>query len=255
MISLFKGVMEGGLAEAVSPPTCVICQNTLDNPLTLADILSLNPIKPPLFCQECLNSLIAIDLKTACKQCGRDMTIESAGQVDEEGFCGDCQSWHTYHDWQFTNQAFYRYNRVFKDWLVVLKGQGDIRGRHLFAKELKAVYRKHIEAIWVPMPSSSEKVANRGFNQTRLILEAADIPFQDLLMNEGSQGKQAYKNRHDRLQDRSKIKVKNDLENIDKNRPIILFDDVYTTGTTMFSAYKALELAGFSQVSGLTLAR
>lgn len=86
MISLFKGVMEGGLAEAVSPPTCVICQNTLDNPLTLADILSLSPIKPPLFCQECLNSLIAIDLKTACKQCGRDMTIESAGQVDKKVF-------------------------------------------------------------------------------------------------------------------------------------------------------------------------
>ena len=105
------------------------------------------------------------------------------------------------------------------------------------------------------MPSSSEKVANRGFNQTRLILEAAVIPFQDLLMSEGSGGKQAYKNRHDRLQDTSKIKVKKDLENIDKNRPIILFDDVYTTGTTMFSAYKALELAGFSQVSGLTLAR
>lgn len=91
MINLFRGVMEGGLAEAVSPSTCVICQNTLVNPLTLADILSLSPIKSPLFCQECMNSLIAIDLKTACKQCGRDMTIESAGQVDEEGFCGDCK--------------------------------------------------------------------------------------------------------------------------------------------------------------------
>lgn len=255
MISLFGGVMDGGLAEATGPSTCVICQNTLDNQLTLADILALSPIKSPLFCQECLNGLIAIDPKTTCKQCGRDMTIEAAGQVDKEGFCGDCQSWHTYHDWHFTNQAFYQYNGVFKDWLVVLKGQGDIRGRHLFAKELKAVYRKHMEAIWVPMPSSSEKVANRGFNQTRLILEAAVIPFQDLLMSEGSRGKQAYKNRHDRLQDTSKIKVKKDLENIDKNRPIILFDDVYTTGTSMFSAYMALELAGFSQVSGLTLAR
>ena len=83
MIRLFGGVMDGGLAKATGPSTCVICQNTLDNQLTLADILALSPIKPPLFCQECLNSLIAIDPKTTCKQCGRDMTIKSVGQVDK----------------------------------------------------------------------------------------------------------------------------------------------------------------------------
>lgn len=255
MISLFRGVMEGELAEAVSPPTCVICQNTLDNPLTLADILSLSPIKPPLFCRECLNSLIAIDLKTACKQCGRDMIIESAGQVNADGFCGDCQSWHRYHNWHFKNQAFYQYNKIFKDWLVVLKGQGDIRGRFLFAHELKSAYRKDQNAIWVPMPSSSEKVANRGFNQTALLLEAARIPYKDLLISEGSKGKQAYKNRQNRLRDLNKIRINPAISPLDQRRPIVLFDDVYTTGTTMFSAYKALELAGFSQISGLTLAR
>src|SRR5699024_3618293 len=157
MTNLFKTLMNDESTTTDTASACLICQNILDIHLTLSDILSLGRIQPTPFCQECLNSLIAIDLKTACKQCGRDMTIESAGQVDEEGFCGDCQSWHTYHDWQFTNQAFYQYNRVFKDWLVVLKGQGDIRGRFLFAKELKAVYRKHMEAIWVPMPRSEER--------------------------------------------------------------------------------------------------
>lgn len=105
------------------------------------------------------------------------------------------------------------------------------------------------------MPSSSEKVANRGFNQTALLLEAARIPYKDLLISEGNKGKQAYKNRQNRLRDLNKIRINPAIRPLDQRRPIVLFDDVYTTGTTMFSAYKALELAGFSQISGLTLAR
>lgn len=255
MTKSFLTFMTGGQQEIASAITCLICQNTIDSQLTLNNILSLGPIQPPLFCQACLDGLVPIDEKNVCLQCGRQIVLASEDAVNAEGFCGDCQSWHNYHDWHFTNQAFYQYNTVFKDWLVVLKGQGDIRGRHLFAKTLKGAYRKHKEAIWVPMPSSSGKVANRGFNQTSLLLEAAGIPYKDVLTSEGSQGKQAYKSRQDRLKDRDKIQLKMPLTELDKQQTIIIFDDVYTTGTTMFSAYKAFVLAGYTQIQGITLAR
>ena len=255
MTSLFKAFTNGEKTTTGTGATCLICQNNLDSHLNLSDILSLGPIQPALFCQECLSGLESIHPKNTCKQCGRSVKDEMAVEVNADSFCGDCQSWHSYHNWHFKNQAFYQYNRIFKDWLIVLKGQGDIRGRFLFANELKSAYRKDQNAIWVPMPSSSEKVANRGFNQTALLLEAAAIPYKDLLISEGNKGKQAYKNRQDRLRDLNKIRMNTAIGPLDQRRPIVLFDDVYTTGTTMFSAYKVLELAGFSQISGLTLAR
>ncbi|AMC01745.1 comF family protein [Aerococcus viridans] len=255
MTNLFKTLMNDESTTTDTASACLICQNILDIHLTLSDILSLGRIQPALFCQECLSGLETIPIKNTCKQCGRPVVEGMVVEVNAEGFCSDCQSWHRYHNWHFKNQAFYQYNRIFKDWLVVLKGQGDIRGRFLFAHEIRSAYRKDQNAIWVPMPSSSEKVANRGFNQTALLLEAARIPYKDLLISEGNKGKQAYKNRQNRLRDLNKIRINPAISPLDQRRPIVLFDDVYTTGTTMFSAYKALELAGFSQISGLTLAR
>ncbi|MEY8370344.1 ComF family protein [Aerococcaceae bacterium 50-4] len=255
MASLFKE-FEAASSDVLSQlSACLICQNAIDNQLTLADILAFRPIQPKLFCQACLIGLQAIDMKDSCQQCGRPLSGKIPVEVDMKGFCSDCQSWHTYHNWYFTNLAFYQYNTVFKDWLVVLKGQGDIRGRFLFANQLKDHYRRNADAIWVPMPTSNEKLANRGFNQTNLLLEAAGIPYLDILKSEGGKGKQAYKNRQDRLRDSGKITLAVAHENLDKSRSIILFDDVYTTGTTMFSAYKSLDEAGFKNIRGLTLAR
>lgn len=255
MASLFKG-FEAASSDVLSQlSACLICQNAIDNQLTLADILAFRPIQPRIFCQACLIGLQAIDLKDTCQQCGRQTSGKIPVELDTNGFCGDCQSWHIYHGWHFKNIAFYQYNSVFKDWLVVLKGQGDIRGRFLFANQLKDYYRRNADAIWVPMPTSSEKLMNRGFNQTNLLLEAAGIPYLDILKTEGGKGKQAYKNRQDRLRDSGKITLAVTHEDVDKSRPVILFDDVYTTGTTMFSAYKALDDAGFKNIRGLTLAR
>lgn len=255
MTNLFKALMHDERSATVTASTCLICQNTLDSHLTLSNILSLGPIQPALFCEECLSGLEKIHLKNTCHQCGRPVMAEMPVEVNADGFCSDCQSWHSYHNWYFKNQALYQYNKIFKDWLVVLKGQGDIRGRFLFADELMAAYRKEPNAIWVPMPSSSEKVANRGFNQTALLLEAARIPYKNLLLSKGNKEKQAYKNRQHRLLNLNKMSLNQAIGPLDHRKPIVLFDDVYTTGTTMFSAYKALELAGFSQISGLTLAR
>lgn len=231
--------------------TCLICQTALDTGITLNSLLSFKPLIAPLYCEDCLGQFEAITGLT-CQQCGRpvDDQIALVGDI-----CGDCQSWRHYHQWQFTNKALYQYNETFKQWLVVLKGQGDVRGRQLFISDLKKLYRRQPDAIWIPLPSTSEKVAKRGFNQTSLILEASAIPYSDLLEMSETVGKQAYKSRRDRLQDKDKIRVKASVSELDRKKKLILFDDVYTTGTTMFSAYKALEQAGFTDVSGCTLAR
>ncbi|RPA65470.1 ComF family protein [Aerococcus agrisoli] len=236
-------------------PACLICQESLPDTLTLRQVLSWSKIDQPLFCQSCLEGFCKIQGPT-CGQCGREMAEEDQEHWSD-GVCRDCQRWRHFHQWTFRHQASYHYNESFKQWLVVLKGQGDIRGRFLFKRDLQSVYRKHSDAVWVPMPSSSSKLTNKGFNQTALLLDAANIPYVDMLEMKPTTTKQVYKSRLDRLKDRDKIQVKADsgVELMDKQKNILLFDDVYTTGTTMFSAYKALRNEGFSHIGGFSLAR
>lgn len=235
------------------PATCLLCQNTLEDQITLIDILSFRRLVLPTFCQGCMHGFNKITGEV-CQQCGRPkVDFEADNQLSK--ICSDCQRWRHFHNWTFNNHALYHYNDTFSDWLIILKGQGDIRGRHLFNKDLQKMYQKYPQAIWVPLPSSSEKGKNWGFNQTSLLLASAQIPYLDLLESKGNGQKQAYKSRRDRLKDMNKIQLKTTTERLNKNQLIILFDDVYTTGTTMYAAFKALEAEGFEHIMGITLAR
>jgi len=127
-----------------------------------------------------------------------------------------------------------------------------------------------ISLLIVPIPISVRRRKERGYNQCELItdeLEQRDthkrfIVIQDLLIRTHHASRQTLKDRSERLQSSRGIFDVNEevLKHILNENPevqhipIVIIDDVITTGSTMKEAIDVLQKAGFAHVHGLSLA-
>lgn len=119
--------------------------------------------------------------------------------------------------------------------------------------------------IIVPVPLSKERLKERGFNQTVLIIKELEkinqkrkslnfIINMDILYKQKETEHQArIKDRTHRLENLKGTFVFNKKYNI-KNRNIILFDDIITTGATLSEARKVLKQAGARKIYAFTIA-
>ena len=112
--------------------------------------------------------------------------------------------------------------------------------KDILAQEMKQWSKTH---TIVPIPLSPQARKTRGFNQVEILLREANIPFQNCLTNTRSSEKQSSKTRIERLQ------AKQPFELLEKGihlneKPILIVDDVYTTGRTIYHAREMLETIG-----------
>ncbi|MFY2155821.1 ComF family protein [Cytobacillus firmus] len=103
----------------------------------------------------------------------------------------------------------------------------------------------------VPIPLSPERLYERGFNQSAALIREAGFTPKDLLQRIHSE-KQSKKSRLDRIHQNQVFEPLN--INI-KNKIILLVDDIYTTGSTLYHAARVLKNGGAASVFSLTLAR
>lgn len=239
---------------------CLICSNPIEQKLTFGDIFYWRPLPSNLICDHCSRAFEDLSAPT-CGQCGRSLATEpslisSPAIRRRDLLCIDCRKWQDDQAWYFTNQALFHYDRQFRQWLILLKGSGDLRLAGLFAQQLHEIKRRHRSACWVPIPSSAANFNQRGFHQTEVILKMSQVPFKSLLVYTANQGepKQALKSRQERMRRPNPFHIDEAFRN---NLPqqVILFDDVYTTGTTMHQAGVTLRAAGIETIRGVTLAR
>jgi len=122
-------------------------------------------------------------------------------------------------------------------------------------KEKKIAFPNN--SILVPIPLYWHRQNWRGFNQSEEIgkLIAAKLGWDfsnNLLVRKASKKPQASLKREER---KTNIKgVFKVSKGPDKNKPILLFDDVWTSGSTAKEAAKILKQAGAKRVNCLTLA-
>ncbi|MCC5896203.1 MAG: ComF family protein [Alkalibacterium sp.] len=147
---------------------------------------------------------------------------------------------HRYPDYKGNHHALYKYNTFAKEIIQQFKFMGDCDIANLFSQEIKSCFKKRKASdLIVPIPLSPDSYAVRGFNQTELLLEAADLPMSLLLENRYQTEKQSKKNREERLNSLQPFVIKEEYKRDIKGNNIILADDIYTTGRTM---YHAIEL-------------
>ncbi len=120
-------------------------------------------------------------------------------------------------------------------------------------------YTNFIDPIIVPIPSHKSKTKKKGFNQTVLILEElekiSDFECLEALIKIKKTKDQVGQKRDMRLFNiNDSFQIKEEFKDCIRNRNIIVFDDVITSGGTLNEAKRALKQAGARRVVGFTLA-
>jgi ComF family protein len=127
---------------------------------------------------------------------------------------------------------------------------------------LPTTYNQQLTTILVPVPLHWRRENWRGFNQSeevgKLIAKKIGWKFiPDFLVRKKATIPQAELNREERLENIRGIFSCNSRYSqlTTNNLQLVLFDDVWTTGSTLKEACKVLKRKGIEKVCGVTIAR
>ena len=104
--------------------------------------------------------------------------------------------------------------------------------------------------IFVPIPSSKNNISKRGFSHLNEILSSSKLKYVEALAsNEALSQKELSISNRVKNKD---IKLTTDASKL-KNKNIILFDDVYTSGNTFLSSLNEIKKISPRRVKGLII--
>ena len=231
---------------------CLYCFEEIKPEITW-ESLFLGPEERPL-CEDCSSKLERIEGEM-CRTCSRPFSglVESFKKGD---ICLDCFRWEESTDWRGVlekNISLFKYNDFLKEVMARYKYRGDYELVKIFVPDFKKALRPITYDCLVPIPLSTERLYERGFNQTEALIREAGEKFKSVLQRVHSE-KQAKKSRRERMESPNVFTMKSDIKEL-AGKTILLIDDIYTTGTTLRQAAAVLRQAGVKNVLSLTIAR
>ena len=149
--------------------------------------------------------------------------------------------------------AIYNYDDVIKKLIYTFKGCYDYELKDVFLTRflpyLRLVYKGYVV---VCAPSSQIDDEKRGFNHVKEIFKSLNLPILDVL-RKTKREKQSDKSSKDRLKV-EKIIEGFDLEKLN-NKKVLIVDDIYTTGATMFKIIQIVQSAHPKDIKVLVVAK
>ncbi|MGN1343517.1 MAG: ComF family protein [Traorella sp.] len=155
---------------------------------------------------------------------------------EDDVICGNCRHRLIKNDriYSYKNlriQAFYIYNDFLESLLFQYKEGRDIALKDIFLwKNKDKMNELFRQTTCVIMPSSIEKIQERGFHHLKEMLSICDIQIQECFIKNKN-----IKQSSQRAKNREKIHEIIELQT-PPNKPYYLFDDVITSGNTLLSA-------------------
>ncbi|MDD7692991.1 MAG: ComF family protein [Limosilactobacillus sp.] len=223
---------------------CLLCNARLPVRLSLGDLLALRPLERPVICEQCRAGFTRIDPARACSGCGRPQ--------EHPHLCRECKQWQRRYGWHLNHQALYTYNDAMKEYMQRYKFLGDYRLRQVFTVELQQRIRQLQADLVVPIPVTTTTMATRGFNQVQGLI--GDVTVAPLLRHRAvDKTAQSHKSRQQRLQTPQPF-ILSDPSTVHGKR-ILLVDDIYTTGRTLYHAAVLLKEAQCREIVSLSVAR
>lgn len=205
-------------------------------------------------CQACFQEFSSFDPAKRCPCC-------AGPKADTHSLCLECLKWQKTHaDWLTPHLALFAYNEKMKAYFHEFKFRGDRRLASCFSQVLYETLRPlHKDFYFVPIPVSTERKQERGFNQVEELLQAAELPMELCLEKIAGIGSdpQSTKNRSARLQSTNPFRLKSEYqkEDLEFKKNILLIDDLYTTGATLMHAKKCFPKGYVNGMRTFTLVR
>lgn len=225
-----------GVLRVVYPVHCPVCDEIVDEP-------------GEKVCAECLRK-IKLLTPPWCMRCGRKVQ-------DGEEYCRDCRGSRHVFD---RGRALYEYADAAAS-IYRFKYAGRREYADFFGEEIAEYLGDFIRQIQpdgiVPIPLHRRRYAKRGYNQAELLASETGrrlgIPVYPKMLvrvrNTVPQKKLNPQERQNNLKKAFNI-GRNDV----KLKVILVFDDIYTTGSTIDEAARALREAGAEKIYFITLA-
>ncbi|MCK1984990.1 MULTISPECIES: ComF family protein [Peribacillus] len=227
---------------------CLVCDEVMKRALTWRGLLK--QVESRAICAGCEGRLNRITGET-CTMCSREL-----GGVHITGaLCPDCSRWERNKEWRgylSKNISLFHYNEYLKDIIAKYKYRGDYALAEVFVPFLKEGLKDMEVDLVTVIPLSRERLRERGFNQAQALADLLGLQTVEILTRIHTE-KQSKKSRQERMSLPQVFQVmQSDLL---EHKSILIIDDIYTTGTTLRHAAKALIMAGAKEVSSITLAR
>ena len=197
------------------------------------------------------------------------------GKLNENFLCNKCYKI-LENDAKFNVEKFEKLKNEFDEHIYMFKYEGAIRRIILQYKfQEKSYLYKTIVNYWlnnkkmfeiiksydtiVPVPISKKRKKTRGYNQSYLIAKdianIVGIKLENkVLLKTKNIIEQSKLNKEDRLEN---IKGVYEIRNIKRvmNKKMLLFDDIYTTGSTANECCRILKKANPKKIGVLTIAK
>ena len=218
---------------------CLLCNDWIESLPKLRDLIMFNQRKE-YYCRSCKYQFKNLS-KERCQNCNKELYGDS---------CIDCKLWMK-KGYIPKHHAIYRYEENMKEYFSRYKFMGDYCLRKIFQQDIKNSLKPFLKKGYtiVPVPLSEERLAERGFNQVEGLIEG--IPYRDIFEKRDIE-KQSSKTREERLSQDNAFCLKEGINLPDK---IIIVDDIYTTGSTLYQMVQLLEGIGIKEVLTFSLAR
>lgn len=209
---------------------------------------NLKNILFPMTCGIC-GKIVSTPLCARCKQKIEGLSVANIINV---------------YNKSFSKQAYmFKYQGVIREKIINYKFNEQAYLNETFANiiiknEKVCRFIKNYDII-IPVPIHRKRYKERGYNQTELIIRKVakmlGISLEiDVLIKVVNNKKQSELNKNEREQNIKNVYIVQNEQKI-RNKAILIFDDIYTTGNTVNECGKMLKQAGASEIAVLTIAK
>ena len=225
------------LLDFVFPPRCPLCDRLLGR-------------RDHLVCSDCAGSLPWIR-EPVCKKCG--------GQLmrDTQEYCADClRMEHRY----IRGDCIFRYEKEMRDSVTRMKFQNRRDYLEFYARAMAVGGKRFLmsvrPAVLLPVPIHKRKRRERGFDQCALLAEKFSA-VSGIPVSAGNMIRTRYTRPQKELDREGR---KKNLQNAFRlqhpgqiREPVLIIDDIYTTGSTIDAVTEELNRYGIREVFFMAL--
>lgn len=224
---------------------CLLCNQPFTDEVDLKTIFLPVSYVAKIICVNCYKKFKKIT-HPACINCN-----SYKNKLNQEQLCNDCLAWKVRYNGDLVfNRSIYQYNDAFHDLMVAYKRYGHYVLFNVLAELIKN--QLPLADRYIPIPSSPEHLQQRGYDTIISIYEPLCNLSPVLIKKAGGEA-QGEKNKNERLATDNLFSLK---ANVKLSGQIVLRDDIYTTGRTIYHAWEIIKKAfPDCNVSSFTIAR